>query len=165
MYSVWWWCYEKYNICSWFGSCVIHRPRNWWLGSARVFKCLFTQFKVLLEFRQKSLYRKLSLLSTPCYCAYIIYFCEPDLDRLESMWSPDILGEMVATNNDIMQEVWVWDNGQYSSSWAAAVNTKALDQSRQLLLALVGLTSITCPNVCGRGCVPYKYILSFLLPL
>ena len=37
------------------------------------------------------------------------------------------------------------------------VNAKALDRSSQLALArvLAGLTSITCPNVCGRGHVPY----------
>ena len=28
----------------------------------------------------------------------------PDLDRLESMCSPDIFGEMMATDNAIMQE-------------------------------------------------------------
>ena len=33
-------------------------------------------------------------------------FYEPDLDRLESMWSPGIFGEMMATNNTstVMQE-------------------------------------------------------------
>ena len=31
-------------------------------------------------------------------------FYEPILDRLESMWSPDIFGEMMATNNAVMQE-------------------------------------------------------------
>ena len=31
-------------------------------------------------------------------------FYEPDLDRLESMWSPDNFGEIMATNNAIMQE-------------------------------------------------------------
>ena len=31
-------------------------------------------------------------------------FYEPDLDRLESMWSPDIFGEMMATNNAVMHE-------------------------------------------------------------
>ena len=33
-----------------------------------------------------------------------VVFNEPDLDRLDSMWSPDILGEMVATNKAVMQE-------------------------------------------------------------
>ena len=33
-----------------------------------------------------------------------VAFYEPDLDRLESMWSPDIFGEMMATNNAVMQE-------------------------------------------------------------
>ena len=33
-----------------------------------------------------------------------VVFHEPDLDRLESMWSPDIFGEMMATNNAVMQE-------------------------------------------------------------
>ena len=32
-----------------------------------------------------------------------VAFYEPDVDRLESMWSPDIFGEMMATNN-VMQE-------------------------------------------------------------
>ena len=32
-----------------------------------------------------------------------VVFYEPDLDRLESMWSPDIFGEMMATNNAVMQ--------------------------------------------------------------
>ena len=36
-------------------------------------------------------------------------FYESDLDQLESMWSPDIFGEMMATNNAIMQEDWVLD--------------------------------------------------------
>ena len=31
-------------------------------------------------------------------------FYEPDLDWLESMLSPDIIGEMMATNNAVMQE-------------------------------------------------------------
>ena len=31
-------------------------------------------------------------------------FYEPDLDWLESMWSPDIFGEMMATNNTVVQE-------------------------------------------------------------
>ena len=33
-----------------------------------------------------------------------VAFYEPDLDRLESMWSPDIFGEMMAMNNVVMQE-------------------------------------------------------------
>ena len=33
-----------------------------------------------------------------------VAFYEPDLDRLESMWSTDILGDMMATNNAVMQE-------------------------------------------------------------
>ena len=33
-----------------------------------------------------------------------VAFYEPNLDRLESMWSPGIFGEMVATNNAVMQE-------------------------------------------------------------
>ena len=33
-----------------------------------------------------------------------VAFNEPDLDRLDSMWSPDILGEMMATNKAVMQE-------------------------------------------------------------
>ena len=33
-----------------------------------------------------------------------VAFYEPDLDRLESMWSPDTFGEMMATNNTVMQE-------------------------------------------------------------
>ena len=31
-------------------------------------------------------------------------FYEPELDRLESIWSPAIFGEMMATNNVIMQK-------------------------------------------------------------
>ena len=31
-------------------------------------------------------------------------FYEPHLDRLNSMWSPDICGEMMATNKAVMQE-------------------------------------------------------------
>ena len=58
-------------------------------------------------------------------------------------------------------------NRQHSSSWTAAINAKALDRSSQL----VALASIMCPNVWGRGYVPYKCIpfikriLSFRLPL
>ena len=33
-----------------------------------------------------------------------VAFYESDLDRLESMWSPDIFGEMMAMNNAVMQE-------------------------------------------------------------
>ena len=33
-----------------------------------------------------------------------VAFYEPDLDRLGSIWSPAIFGEMMATNNVIMQE-------------------------------------------------------------
>ena len=33
-----------------------------------------------------------------------VAFNEPDLDRLDSMWSPDILGEMMATNKAVMQD-------------------------------------------------------------
>ena len=33
-----------------------------------------------------------------------VVFYEPDLDRLKSMWSPGIFGEMMATNNAVMQE-------------------------------------------------------------
>ena len=33
-----------------------------------------------------------------------VAFYEPDLDQLEGMWSPDIFGEMMATNNAIMHE-------------------------------------------------------------
>ena len=33
-----------------------------------------------------------------------VAFYEADLDRLESSWSPAIFGEMMATNNVIMQE-------------------------------------------------------------
>ena len=33
-----------------------------------------------------------------------VAFYEPDLDGLESIWSPAIFGEMMATNNVIMQE-------------------------------------------------------------
>ena len=33
-----------------------------------------------------------------------VAFYEPDLYRLESMWSSDIFGEMMATNNAVMQE-------------------------------------------------------------
>ena len=33
-----------------------------------------------------------------------VAFYEPELDRLESIWSPAIFGEMMATNNVIMQE-------------------------------------------------------------
>ena len=33
-----------------------------------------------------------------------VAFYESDLDRLESIWSPAIFGEMMATNNVIMQE-------------------------------------------------------------
>ena len=35
-----------------------------------------------------------------------VVFYESDLDWLESMWSPDIFGEMIATNNPVM---WVSD--------------------------------------------------------
>ena len=31
-------------------------------------------------------------------------FYEPDLDRLESIWSPDIFGEVMATDKAVMQE-------------------------------------------------------------
>ena len=34
-----------------------------------------------------------------------VAFYEPDLDWLESMWSPDIFGDMMATNNAIMQKI------------------------------------------------------------
>ena len=51
-----------------------------------------------------------SLLVTS-YCLLSAYthlidmaFYEPDLDRLESMWSSDIFGEMMDTNNVLMQE-------------------------------------------------------------
>ena len=33
-----------------------------------------------------------------------VAFYEPELDRLENIWSPAIFGEMMATNNVIMQE-------------------------------------------------------------
>ena len=33
-----------------------------------------------------------------------VVFYEPDLDWLESMWSPGIFGEVMATNNTVMQE-------------------------------------------------------------
>ena len=33
-----------------------------------------------------------------------VAFNEPDLAWLGSMWSPDIFGEMMATNNAVMQE-------------------------------------------------------------
>ena len=33
-----------------------------------------------------------------------VAFYKPDLDRLESIWSLAIFGEMMATNNVIMQE-------------------------------------------------------------
>ena len=33
-----------------------------------------------------------------------VVFYEPDRDRLESMWSPDIFGEMMAMNNIVIQE-------------------------------------------------------------
>ena len=33
-----------------------------------------------------------------------VAFYDPDLDGLESIWSPAIFGEMMATNNVIMQE-------------------------------------------------------------
>ena len=36
-------------------------------------------------------------------CLIGVAFYEPDLDRLESMWNPDIFGEMMATNNTVMQ--------------------------------------------------------------
>ena len=38
-----------------------------------------------------------------------VAFCEPDLDRLDSMWSLDIFGEMMATNKAVMQEDQVSD--------------------------------------------------------
>ena len=38
-----------------------------------------------------------------------VVFSEPDLDRLDSMWSPDILEEMMATNKAVMQEDQVSD--------------------------------------------------------
>ena len=51
-----------------------------------------------------------SLLVTS-YCLLSAYthligmaFYEPDLDRLESMWSSDIFGEMMDTNNVVMQK-------------------------------------------------------------
>ena len=50
-------------------------------------------------------------------------------------------------------------NRQHSSSWAAAIYAKALNQSSQLASASgPGLASITCPNVYGCGYVPYKCI-------
>ena len=97
-----------------------------------------------------------------------VAFYEPNLDRLESMWSPDIFGEMMAIS---CKKIEFQTNRQHSSSWAAAVNAKALDRSSQLALARAGLASIMCPNVCGHGYVPYKRIsfikriLSFCLPL
>ena len=33
-----------------------------------------------------------------------VAFYEPDLDQLESIWSPDIFGEMMAMNNTVMHE-------------------------------------------------------------
>ena len=33
-----------------------------------------------------------------------VVFYEPDIDQLESMWSLDIFGEMMAMNNAVMQE-------------------------------------------------------------
>ena len=33
-----------------------------------------------------------------------VAFYEPELDRMESIWSPAIFREMMATNNVIMQE-------------------------------------------------------------
>ena len=41
-----------------------------------------------------------------------VAFYEPDLDRLESMWSPDIFGKMMAMNNAVMQEDRVSDKSQ-----------------------------------------------------
>ena len=33
-----------------------------------------------------------------------VVFCDPDLDRLKSMWSPHIFGEIMAMNNAVMLE-------------------------------------------------------------
>ena len=55
----------------------------------------------------------------------------------------------------IMQEDRVSDKSPALVICAAAVNAKALDQSSQLALARASLASITCPNVCGHGYVPY----------
>ena len=43
------------------------------------------------------------VLSIKRMCLIGVAFYEPDFDRLESMWSPDIFGEMMATNNTVMQ--------------------------------------------------------------
>ena len=40
------------------------------------------------------------LLLIKCMHLIGVAFYEPNLDRLESMWSPDIFGEMIATNNE-----------------------------------------------------------------
>ena len=99
-----------------------------------------------------------------------VAFYELDFDQLESMWSPDIFGEIMAMMITLScKKIEFQTNRQHSQSWGAAVNAKALDWSSQL--ALAGLTSITCPNICGRGYVQYKRIsfikciLSFRLPL
>ena len=44
------------------------------------------------------------LLFIKCMRLIGVAFYEPDLDRLESMWSTHIFGEMMATNNAVMQE-------------------------------------------------------------
>ena len=51
----------------------------------------------MLSSRDKLLFiKRMSLIAMAFY--------EPDLDRLDSMWSPDIFGEMMATNKAVMQE-------------------------------------------------------------
>ena len=42
-----------------------------------------------------------------------VVFYEPDLDRLESMWSPDIFGEMMAISG---KKIEFKTNHQHSSS-------------------------------------------------
>ena len=49
------------------------------------------------------------LLFIKCMRLIGVAFYEPDHDRLESTWSPDIFGEMMATNNVVMQEDQVSD--------------------------------------------------------
>ena len=102
-----------------------------------------------------------------------VAFYEPDIDRLDSI---DIFGEMMATNKAVMQEDRVSDKlPALVILSGAAVNAKTLDQSSASAGATAvsgpGLTSITCPNICGRGYVPFKRIsfikriLSFSSPL
>ena len=61
-----------------------------------------------------------------------VAFYEPDLDLLESIWSPDIFQEMMAIS---CKKIEFQTNRQHWSSWAAAVNAKALDRLSQLALA------------------------------